>query len=321
MVWRARDTETGDVVALKTMKSNVATPDLVARMKREACVLASLEHPNCLRYHAHGLDARGLPYLATELLAGRDLRDSLVAPVPVRQALALMEQLLTALEHIHAKGVVHRDVKPENIVLIRGPNGSERVVLIDFGLALIEGSAVLADGHRTSLGLVMGTPGAMSPEQILAQPVDARADLYCAGTVFYQLLTACCPFPETSPEAILALQLRGEAVPLPPHVPPCLKRLVKRLMAPDPVLRPACAGEARRALRCVEDAVSPGRRATWIDLLGPRSPAGGALPARTLPRRDSSRRVPHSSSTKGTRRPSTLRMQRRASTPSARGSS
>ncbi len=189
-VFRARDARLGRDVAIKFLPTLFATdPDRLRRFEQEARAAAALNHPNILVLHDIGTDA-GVPYVVTELLEGRTLRELLDGgPLPTRKATDYGVQIASGLGAAHDKGIVHRDLKPENVFVTK----DGRVKILDFGLAkLAEGMS--ADGTRATMaqtdpGMVVGTVGYMSPEQLRAEEVDARSDVFSLGAVLYEMFT------------------------------------------------------------------------------------------------------------------------------------
>ena len=248
-VYRAVDVQSDSVVvALKVIRpGNEDDPSSVDRFRREIGLLSKIRHPAVLRVHDWGV-LDGQVYFASELVEGLDLKTAIQqrgAWEPL-EAAALTATLADALAAAHAQGVVHRDVKPNNVMLA----GDGSVRLLDFGLA--RG----APGDMTSLtktGMIVGTPGYMSPEQFEGRAVDARTDLYSLGVVLFELLTGRLPFMATTPIA-LALKHRSEAAPSPrvvrPEVPGWLERVCLKCLEKDPDQRfptaTALAEELRR---------------------------------------------------------------------------
>jgi hypothetical protein len=227
-VFRAEDLATGRVVALKFL---VASDDgLRDRFAREAQTLASLAHPAIVGYVAHGLAEGGAPFLAMEWVEGVDLASALRGgPLSVPQTLALVRRLASALGVAHAQGVVHRDLKPGNVMLAgRVPAAA---TLVDFGIARPEG----AFQAITRTGAIVGTCGYMAPEQVRgARDLDGRADLFALGCVAFECLTGRAPFGSDAFAAVLARVLLGEAPSvreLAPAVPPEVEAVVGRLLA------------------------------------------------------------------------------------------
>lgn len=244
IVYRAYDPERDEIVALKLL-SPVYKDDrtVLKRFMREVDAVNQLEHPNIVRvYHVQPGE---LPYFSMEFLSGQGLRKTIEedAPLPVDRALAISDQLLDALAYAHGRGVIHRDVKPENIVL----EANDQVKLVDFGLARL---ALLT--AITQEGASLGTPWYMSPEQFQGKGVDGRSDLYSAGVLLYELLTKELPYPRESigmqtvmpPTAILDRR---------PDLPAELGAFVMRCIAPKVDERfPSCA-EALSALRAMTE--------------------------------------------------------------------
>lgn len=269
-VYRARHLALGTEVALKLLGR--PNSEHAGRIEREARAIARLDHPGCVRIRDHGVDERGTPYLAMELLDGPTLA-SVGAPLEVPRAVAIAKSLLTALAHAHAHGVIHRDVKPENIMFRRG-NGW-RPVLIDFGLASLRDAPGL-----TANGLAVGSPSYIAPERLHGNPYDARADLYAVGVILYELIAGVRPFGGGSPEEIMASAMSRPPRPLRalvPAVSPALDAVIRRALAKDPARRFADAEEMMSALEVateVDDALAtdeePTSAATFIALLRQR---------------------------------------------------
>ena len=244
LVFRAFDRETGRRCALKTLIE--ASKTYVERFEREAELLASLRHPAVVSYVAHGFHAKE-PYLVMDWLDGEELGDRLArGPLAIGDAREVAARIADALGAAHVLGIVHRDVKPSNIVLVSGD--VTRATLIDFGVARAD-----VGPRRTRTGLVLGTPGYMAPEQARAsRDVDARADVYALGCVLFECLTGKPPFAGEHPVAVLAKVLLDEAPRLAsvaPAIPPDLDALVARMLAKDPSRRPESGDAVARALR------------------------------------------------------------------------
>ncbi len=165
-----------------------------------------------------------------QLLEGIELHDLIRGPMEPLRALDLFIQILAGLEHAHGRGVVHRDLKPQNVFVSREPDGSEVLKLVDFGIAkLVSGEG--AGEAMTRAGMVFGTPLYMSPEQCLGVEVDARSDLYSAGILLYLMLSGKLPFVSDDPVAVIRMQVSQDPPPLPPGVPEDLGAIVARLLA------------------------------------------------------------------------------------------
>ncbi|MEX5294904.1 protein kinase [Kocuria sp. CPCC 205268] len=269
-VYRAVDTRLQRVVAVKLMHAHLAQdPAAAERFVREARAAARLSHPHVVSVLDQGHAPDGVPYLVMEHVAGSTLRDLLRrrGALPPGEALALLEPVLDGLAAAHRAGLVHRDVKPENVLIA----GTGRVTVADFGLTR-------AVDQHTGTGTVLGTVGYASPELVTGQRVDTRADVYSAGIVLFELLTGRRPF-EGSPVAVARAHAEG-AVPnlraLDPGVPPGLARLVAHATARDPELRPPDASRFLEELRAVRAGLRPSELAR---LPAPR-PVPGAVPGR-----------------------------------------
>ncbi|MCA9597809.1 MAG: AAA family ATPase [Myxococcales bacterium] len=227
-VFRARDKHTGDWVALKAAPA----PD-------EARALSRLDHPVIVRYVAHGEGFVAMEWLDGELLSER----LALGPLAIAEVVSLGQSLASALSHAHARGVVHRDLSPRNLLLAGGRVESAR--LLDFGLALVGGA-------RSRSGVLRGSAGYMAPEQVRsADDVDGRADLFSLGCVLHEALTAQPAFRAEHYLGVLAKLMLAEAPDvrsLRPEAPAGLARLIRRLLEKDPDARPGSAEEVARAL-------------------------------------------------------------------------
>jgi eukaryotic-like serine/threonine-protein kinase len=234
-VYRARDRTTSRIVAVKVLA--LEKPFDVARFGREAAVLATVQHPNVVRYVAHG-QAEGIYYLAQEWVDGETLaayqRNRGASP---RDAVAIATGVAGALGAIHALGVIHRDVKPANIII--AGNATDDVKLVDFGIARAASEA----GVLTRTGVMVGTPSYMAPEQ--AQGIVALtpcADVWALGCVIFEVLTGRMAFAGKTPSAIRAKIVLGEPPPLAPlcpEAPRALIALVGAMLQKDPRMRPS----------------------------------------------------------------------------------
>ena len=212
-VYRARDTRLGRDVAIKVLPEAVAhDADRLRRFEQEARTIAALNHPNILGIHDIGVHD-GAPFLVSEFLEGQTLRQKLVSgPLPVRRAIEYALGIAEGLAAAHEKGIVHRDLKPENVFVTR----DDRIKVLDFGLAKLvkpeenHEATVTLLSEGTLPGMVMGTVGYMSPEQVRGEPIDPRSDIFSFGAVLYEILTGKRAFKrETSAETMTAI-LREE---------------------------------------------------------------------------------------------------------------
>jgi serine/threonine protein kinase len=220
-------------VAVKILHPKLANNDEMSRrFDREASAGARLDHPNVIAVTEFSSNVDGLKYMVMQLLEGLDLGEFLKAgPLLLQRAVDYAVQLMAALEHAHSHGVIHRDVKPENIMVCRGHDGQDILKLFDFSIAKIQEPETDVDVPFTRLGLVFGTPYYMSPEQCTGAIIDHRTDIYSAGVVLYQMLTGRVPFEHEDPVSVIRMQVTLDPPPLPEHVPLPLQRIVAKMMA------------------------------------------------------------------------------------------
>jgi HAMP domain-containing protein len=232
-VFKAHDPGIGRDVAIKFLHATLCEDgEYRARFLREARAAGGLSHPNIVTVHDVG-EIEGRPYMAMELLDGDALSDVMESgkPLPVRDVVVMGVQLARALDYAHAHGIVHRDIKPGNIVRLKG---TQTIKVTDFGIAHMESTS---SEQRTRVGDVLGTPQYMSPEQTQGDKLDGRSDLFSVGIVLYQMLTGQRPFLGDSLVA-LAMKIAKEDPPpiekLRPDVPSALRRVVERCLAKSP---------------------------------------------------------------------------------------
>jgi eukaryotic-like serine/threonine-protein kinase len=244
-VYRGRDPRLGRDVAIKVLPANASSdPGRLQRFEQEARAAAALNHPNILAVYDVGVDD-GAPYIVSELLDGQTLGDRLSSgPVPVRTALDYAVQIAHGLAVAHEKGIVHRDLKPDNVFV----TADGRVKILDFGLARLidqETGGVVSSVVPTSppgmnLGLVLGTTGYMSPEQVRGEHVDRRTDVFALGVLLYEMLTGRRAFVrETVPETMSAI-LRNDLPDIHssnPQVSLPLEQVLRRCVDKDPARR------------------------------------------------------------------------------------
>jgi serine/threonine-protein kinase len=256
-VYRARDERLEREVAIKVLPSEMlADPEVRARFQREARALARLTHPSIAAVHAFEREG-GLDFLVMERIAGETLEQRLArGPFDEAEALTLGVLLADALEAAHAQGVVHRDIKPGNIMVT--PRGEVKV--LDFGLAKLLGPAAAgaATEEITRSSRIAGTLSYMAPEQLVAAEIDPRTDVYALGVVLYRMVTGRLPFQDHPAIAIAGLILNTPPPPpraLRPELSPGLDDVVMRCLEKDPARRPASAAALAADLRALRDAV------------------------------------------------------------------
>ena len=260
-VYRATDTALRRDVAIKVLPEAVARdPERLERFRREAHLLASLNHPNIAAIY--GLEeADGTPFLALELVEGEDLKERIArGAVPVNEALEIARQMAEAIEEAHNKGVIHRDLKPANVKL----TSDSRVKVLDFGLAKacagepgdVSSSSMLSHSPTfartgTMAGVILGTAAYMSPEQARGKPVDRRTDVWAFGVVLWEMLTGQALFAGGTVTDVIAAVVTQEPdlEALPAGTPRAVRRLLSRCLRKDPRMRLPDIGAARLELQ------------------------------------------------------------------------
>jgi serine/threonine-protein kinase len=259
-VWLASDGQRREV-ALKILRPDVAQrPGALARFEREAQAVRGFASPHTVRVFDFGGTDDGIWYLAMEYLAGADLRTLVekAGPMAPARAVRLARQICASLAEAHERGVIHRDVKPENVIVIRDETAAEIAKVVDFGVAKRVDPA--EDATLTQDGWIAGTPAYMAPETVSSGAADARSDLYALGGVLYFLLTGKPPFPANDAAAAIAAKLRDR--PEPPSrrrgapLPAALEAVVLRLLERHPQARYARAGDVDDALAAAMSASS-----------------------------------------------------------------
>ena len=253
-VYLAHDDVLDRDVALKVMSSRYADDgEFVERFKREAQSAAALSHSNIVSIYDRGEDASGTYYIAMEYLPGGTLKDKILdrGALPPRTSAAVALQIAEALQAAHAKGVVHRDIKPHNVLVTE----SGDVKVGDFGIARAASSSTM-----TKTGSILGTAHYISPEQAMGEPVGPRSDLYSLGIVLYEMLTGTLPYDAETPIGIAMKHVNGYLSPprsLNPSVPGGLNAITCRLLAKNPDDRYADSGELIEDLEWVLEGLSP----------------------------------------------------------------
>ncbi len=241
-VYRGRHVELPRRVAIKVMHAeHVHEPVLLARFYREAKLAGRLSHPNVVQVIDVGEDA-GCPVMVMELAEGKSLGELMTGQqVPRERMWELVRQLLRGLDHAHGCGLVHRDLKPDNVIVERAPDGGDLARIVDFGIAVL--SAPDEELQRlTGTGMIVGTPLYMAPEQAKAEAVDHRADLYALGIILYELLSGYQPFTGTAMEVAVA-KIDRDPPPI-DGLDPIVDRYLGKLVAREPDARFATAHDA-----------------------------------------------------------------------------
>jgi YVTN family beta-propeller protein len=279
VVYRATQTALDRVVALKLIVPELADdPELRDRFERESRIAASIDHPNVLPLYYAG-EQDGVLYQAMRYVDGTDLRTLVRAngALPPERAVKIVAQIAAALDAAHARGLVHRDVKPANVMLTEG----EHAYLGDFGLS----RRTASQDASTAGGSVVGTFDYVAPEQIRGERVDARADVYALGGVLFTALTGQVPFPRESDEARLWAHLQAEPPRLSeraPNLPPRLDAVITRALAKRPEDRYPSAGDLARAARAALEG-NPISQPERLVAAGEAAPLEGSTVSATIP--------------------------------------
>ena len=268
-VFVAEEVSLGRQVVVKVLPPDLAATVNVERFRREIQLAAKLQHPLIVPVLAAGI-SEGLPYYTMPFIEGESLRARLArsGELPIQEAARILRDVLSALSYAHEHGVVHRDIKPDNVLLT-----GNHAVVADFGVAKALSASTNPGSSLTSLGVALGTPAYMSPEQAAADPAtDHRADLYAVGAMAYEMLTGHQVFSARSPQAMLAAHAVEKPEPIDkrrPSVPTALSSLVMRSLEKHAADRPQSAGEMLAEL---EAAVTPsGATTPHIGAVKPRS--------------------------------------------------
>jgi eukaryotic-like serine/threonine-protein kinase len=266
-VYRAHDAKLGRVVALKMLPPELSNdPVRLQRFHLEARAISSLNHPHILVIHDFG-EFDGRPFIVTEFVEGETLRECLASrPIAVADAVGIATQIASALAAAHARGIIHCDIKPENVML--RPDGYVKV--LDFGLAKTVGQAAPTAETasvllRTGSGLVAGTPRYMSPEQTRGEPLDARTDIWSLGIVLYEMLAGRPPFDGATTADIVASVLRSDVRPIETEIrgaPPSVCAIVRTALTRESSARFLSAHEMHKALDAARLQLDSGARST-----------------------------------------------------------
>ena len=262
VVYKAEDIRLGRNVALKFLPEKFAeNRQALERFQREARAASALNHPNiCIIYDIG--DHEGQPFIVMEYLEGRPLQNNIQdQPLPIDQLLKFGIQIAEALQAAHAKGIVHRDIKPANVFV----TASGSIKLLDFGLAKLAEVPQGAEGmdtHLTAVGIAVGTPYYMSPEQLMDQEVDARSDLFSFGILLYQMATGTLPFTGKDLKVVFNKILNSAPLSLSESNPACpneLDRLVQKSLEKDRDIRYQTASDLKADLRRIQRQTGSGR--------------------------------------------------------------
>src|SRR5215813_6556609 len=257
-VYQARDEKLSRDVAIKVLPAYFADhPERLRRFEQEAQAAAALNHPNILAVHLMG-NFEGMPYLVSELLEGATFRELMKrGPLPPRRAIEYAVQVARGLAAAHDKGIVHRDLKPENLFVLKDGH----VKILDFGLAKLRQASSDENAVNTEEGLVIGTAGYMSPEQVRGQGVDHRTDIFALGAILFEMLSGQRAFKKATAADTMSAILNEDASDisqLVPTAPPALHRIVRRCLEKNREQRFQSASDLAFALEALSDSGSAG---------------------------------------------------------------
>jgi eukaryotic-like serine/threonine-protein kinase len=241
VVYRARQMSIDRVIALKMLNQSMQGDQTwVQRFYNEAKACSRLQHPNTIRMFDFGQTQDGRLFMTMEFLDGMSLRDALQrGPLAPQRVIKVMIQCCASLAEAHSIGIIHRDIKPDNVFLLNMAGSPDFVKLLDFSVAkLLEG-----DRMKTQAGVVFGTPQYMSPEQGRGLPLDARSDLYALGILAYEMLVGTVPFNDDNPMIVIQMQRDAPVPPMPDTIPYSVQMVVRRALEKDPARRYQSAGE------------------------------------------------------------------------------
>ena len=257
VVYKARQVSIDRVIAIKVLNPQMAAdPTWVQRFSNEARACSRLQHPNTIRMFDFGQTQDGRFFMTMEFLEGQVLRTAINGqPMAPNRVMKVLIQCCASLAEAHSIGIIHRDIKPDNVFLLNMAGSPDFVKLLDFSVAklLQEGGQM-----KTQAGVVFGTPQYMSPEQGRGLPLDARSDLYALGILAYEMLCGRVPFNDDNPMTVLQMHLRSEVPPLPASVPPSVQAVVRRALDKEPGRRYQSAGEMMQHCQQVFAEISGG---------------------------------------------------------------
>ncbi len=241
VVYKARQLSIDRVIALKMLNQQMAgDQQWVQRFYNEAKACSRLQHPNTIRMFDFGQTSDQRLFMTMEFLDGVSLRQALqTGPLAAHRVVKILIQCCASLAEAHSIGIIHRDIKPDNVFLLNMAGSPDFVKLLDFSVAkLLEG-----DRMKTQAGVVFGTPQYMSPEQGRGMPLDARSDLYALGILAFEMLTGMVPFHDDNPMTVIQMHLHAQVPPMPETVPYSVQQVVRRALEKEPGRRYQSSGE------------------------------------------------------------------------------
>ena len=286
VVYKSRQISIDRVIALKMLNAQMAAdPQWVQRFYNEAKACSRLQHPNTIRMFDFGQTSDGRLFMTMEFLDGVSLRDALQkGPLAAQRVVKILIQCCASLAEAHSIGIIHRDIKPDNVFLLNMAGSPDFVKLLDFSVAkLLEG-----DRMKTQAGVVFGTPQYMSPEQGRGLPLDARSDLYALGILAFEMLTGNVPFNDENPMTVIQMHLQGQIPPMPDSVPYSVQQIVRRALEKDAGRRYQSSGEMMQHCQQVfaeltSGNVAPGAGGVPRTVVAPGGIPGGIPPGMQPP--------------------------------------
>lgn len=269
-VYKVRDKELGKTFAVKMLRPQLVEDGTARkRFEQEAQAASNLTHANLVAVYDYGMGTKGSPYIVMDYLDGKSLGDILQKQgyLDVPRAVDIFVQCAEAIAHAHRKGVIHRDIKPNNIIVEANPNGTDFVKIVDFGIAKILPTSSEKTRDLTQTGDIFGTPLYMSPEQCLGNKLDAHSDIYAFGCVMYEALTGIAPFNDQNPIKIILKHVNEDAKPISKlandySVPADLEYVVLRCLQKDPENRYENMDTLVKDLEAIRDH-QPIKRVAW----------------------------------------------------------
>ena len=241
VVYRCKQISIDRTIAIKMLNAQMASdPQWVQRFYNEAKACSRLQHPNTIRMFDFGQSSEGRLFMTMEFLDGISLRQALQpGPLAPQRVVKILIQCCASLAEAHSIGIIHRDIKPDNVFLLNMAGSPDFVKLLDFSVAkLLEG-----DRMKTQAGVVFGTPQYMSPEQGRGLPLDARSDLYALGILAHEMLSGTVPYNDENPMTVIQMHLHAQVPPMPASVPYSVQQIVRRAMEKDAARRYQSSGE------------------------------------------------------------------------------
>jgi len=256
-VYRGQHVRLRRNVAIKVLHEGFADDQtMLARFRREAEATARLRHPNVIGVLDVGETQDGHQLMVMDLVEGQSLDELMEAGLPPGRIINLVRQVLAGLDHAHSAGLVHRDLKPDNVIVEQDHHGQEVPRIVDFGIAALRSDEAAGAGRLTAQGALLGTPRYMAPEQARGDRVDHRADLFALGVILFEMLSGTAPFDGSALEIVIA-NMHEDIPPIAQRAPhanpdPVLELFMRRLAARDPEHRFASAHEALAMLDLIE---------------------------------------------------------------------